>query len=78
MASSLTRASAAQAFIEVYVAGACADALQEASPALAGVLERVLRLDALCRVRAQMAWYLTEGLVTAAQAQQVRDALLAS
>lgn len=62
----------AQAFIEVYVAGACAEALGRASPALRGLLGRVLRLDALCRVCAQMAWYLTEGLVTAAQAQQVR------
>jgi hypothetical protein len=61
----------AEAFIEVHIVSCGQRALAGASPALESVLGQLLRLDALCRVRAQLQWYLMEGLVSAGEGRQV-------
>jgi hypothetical protein len=64
----------AQAFIEAYLVTECSKSLQGVSPTLKPVLGRILQLDALCRVREQMAWYLVKGLVSSSDALQVCSA----
>jgi acyl-CoA oxidase len=66
----------AQAFIEAYVVTECAKALGGVSATLRPIFERILQLDALSRVREQMAWYLLDGLITSSEAAQVRLSLI--
>ena len=61
----------AEAFIENYAAECGQQDFARAAPRLQQVLGPLLHLDALCRVQAQLAWYLEAGLVSAEQARQV-------
>jgi len=61
----------AEAYVSREVVGAGQRALEGVSSALHTALSRVLLLDALCRVRAHLAWYLVEGLLSAAGAKEV-------
>jgi Acyl-CoA oxidase len=70
--SELVQATA-EAFIENYVATVAQQDLEKASPTLGSVLGPILRLDALCRVEAQLGWYLLEGLISAQDAREVRS-----
>ena len=69
--SELVQATA-EAFIENYVVTCGQEDLAKGSPELRAVLGPLLRLDALCRVDAQLSWYLIEGLVSSEEARQVR------
>lgn len=68
--SELVQASA-EAFIEVHIVSSGQRVLAGASPALESVLSQLLQLDALCRVQAQLQWYLMEGLVSPGEGRQV-------
>lgn len=64
--------AAAEAYISHVVVLAGQRSLRSASRQLLPVLAAVLRLDCLCRVQANLQWFLMQGLVTVAEAEQVR------
>lgn len=67
--------AAAEASIGLVVAQAAQRSLAGVSRALRSVLDSVLRLDLLCRVRKTLDWFLVEGLVSAPEAAQVAHLL---
>lgn len=69
--SDLVQATA-EASISLVVVQASQRALAPASNALVAVLDDVLRLDLLCRVRKSLDWYLCEGLISVSDAGRVR------
>lgn len=70
------RSDLVQATAEAYVAHVVVLAgqrsLRGASQQLLPVLAAVLRLDCLCRVKDNLHWFLVQGLITAAESEQVR------
>ena len=68
--SDLVQATA-EASIGLVVVQAAQRSLAGVSSALRAVLDSVLRLDLLCRVRKSLDWFLVEGLVTGPEAGKV-------
>jgi hypothetical protein len=62
----------AEAYISLVVVQAAQRSLAGVSRALRAVLDGVLRLDLLCRVRKVLDWYLIEGLISGDEAGKVR------
>lgn len=68
--------AAAEAYIGLVVVQAAQRSLAGVSRALRDVLDAVLRLDLLCRVRKTLDWFLVEGLISGLEARKVGFDLL--